>query len=261
VRFNGLVLGNFFQAPDGQAGEDVNATAAEVRLVARPAVLHPLHAYLHIGAVDFETLGTSPGATIGARLEGRPHSFDVALEVLQDRPSLELGDEFDEADTLRLVGDYSFRVTRDLELIALGEIQQQSMRISPSRDNQFMAGGAAVRYRGFGSHFSPEIGFVAGQRDVENDAEDHSQNDMYLRVRSAVTPTIYLSGRYRHRIREYDTVSREDTRGQWTLAGDWRFHRFLAANVYVAIENADSTNANRAFDTETYGLGLSVRLN
>ena len=123
-----------------------------------------------------------------------------------------------------------------------------------------MAAGAAVRYRGFGPYFSPEIGFVAGQRDVENDAEDHSQNDMYLRVRSAVTPTIYLSGRYRHRIREYDTIAREDTRDQWTLAGDWRFHRFLGANVYVAIENADSTNANRAFDTETFGVGLSVRL-
>jgi hypothetical protein len=260
VRINGMVLGNFFQAPEGLPGDDVNAMSAEVRLVARPAVLHPLQTYLHLGAVDFETLGTSPGATIGTRLEGRPHSFDVALEVLQARPSLELGDEFDEADTVRLFGDYSYRVTRDLELIALGEIQQQTMQISPARDNQFMAAGAAIRYRGFGSHFSPEIGFVTGQRDVENDAEDHSQNDMYVRVRSAVTPTVYLSGRYRHRVREYDTILREDTRDQWTLSGDWRFYRFLAANVYVAIENADSTNASRAFDTETFGVGLSVRV-
>jgi hypothetical protein len=260
ARFNGMVLGNFFQAPEGQPTDDVNAMAAEVRLVARPAVLHPLQTYMHLGAVDFETLGTSPGATIGTRLEGRPHSFDVALEFLQNRPSLELGDEFDEADTVRLFGDYSYRVTRDLELIALGEIQQQTMQISPARDNQFMAAGAAIRYRGFGSHFSPEIGFVTGQRDVENDAEDHSQNDMYVRVRSAVTPTVYLSGRYRHRVREYDTILREDTRDQWTLSGDWRFHRFLAANVYVAIENADSSNASRAFDTETFGVGLSVRL-
>lgn len=273
LRLHSWFFQNFFQAPKGVPEEDVLAASMEGRF-ARPLPFEfqrnqPVEGYLYLDYLRFdeESFGGSPGLRVGARTEGRPHSWDASAQLQMDRPAFDVGDQLDQADIARLSGDYAYRPGRAWQLGAGVDFEKQSFDLSEQRDNDFLGVGGSIRYRGFGSEFSPEVGYAIGNRSVEDATEDYGQTDWIFQIRSAPSPPLYLSARYRHRVRDYDTnlvtsrnFQREDTRDQIVLAADLRSGPRLTWNFYLAWEDAVSTLESRIYDTLLATFGLTYRL-
>lgn len=264
LRLNALRFDNFFQAPDGSPQQDVDAWAGELRFAIPFA--ETLEAYSNLNYTTYDDpLDASQGITAGLRSAGRTHGFDLFGEYLTNRPSGDVGELVEQADIRRVAGEYSYRVTSDWQLSALGDYQQQDFDISQGKDNTFVDLGGAIRYRGFGSAFSPEIGATFGDRDAEDPDEDHEQRDLFLKIRSAPSDWAYLSFRYRHRTRDYSIADpfasnfeREDTRQQWVATADLRTGSVLTWNLYYSYEDAESTRVNREFTTSLFAAGLTI---
>ena len=254
-----LLYGNFFQAAEGTPEDDVLAGLAEIGASYRLSRTTPLRVYASYNYLkyDDELLDKSDGLRAGLRLEGRPHAFDAYFEALKDRPTFDVGDVFDRADINTVAGEYSYRFADDWSASVDGELQEQSFELTPSRDNNYYAVGAAVRYRGF-RPFSPEIGYRAGDRDVSDSVLSYQQRDLYLQIRSNPTPDLYLSLRFRDRERDYN-LGREDTRRQIAAGVDWTTSPHLTWNFYYAHENTDTNLAGRDFDTSLLMAGLTWR--
>ena len=266
ARFGALMFDNFFQAPAGAPEESVDAGRVEARLSAPLGREGALSGYGRLRDTAYGSgLDDSPGATAGLRWDGERHQAEVYLDYERDRPSFDVGDGFERADTLTMAGEYSWRPVRDWQLSALGEVQDQEFAVTRGRDNRLAAAGAAVRYRGWGYLISPEIGVTVGARDADDPNEDHDQDDYWLKLRSIPAPPVYLSLRYRYRVRDYTVGSpaatnfgREDTRRQWTLAADVDTVEWLTVNLYYAYEDADSTKPSRRYETQLLGVGVTV---
>lgn len=273
VRLNTSFFGNFFQAPAGVPEEDVMAAAIEGRLTRNLPFdfrqTQPVQGYLYLDYMRFdqEQFAGSPGLRVGARSEGRPHGWDASAQLQKDRPAFDVGDQLDQANIARFGGDYIYRPVRDWQFGTGLDYERQSFDLAQQRDNNFIGVGGAIRYRGFGSEFSPEVAFAIGERRVDDSSEDYGQTDWFFQIRSAPSPPLYLSARYRHRVREYDTSNpaarnfgREDTRDQIALAADLRSGARLTWNFYLAWEDADSTSPSRVFDTLLATFGLTYRI-
>lgn len=266
LRLNSLWFDNFFQAPEGTPQQNVDALAGELRLVA--PLGETVEGYSNLNYTRYEDpLEASQGVTAGLRSAGRTHGFDLFGEYLTNRPSGDVGELVEQADIRRAAGEYSYRVTRDWQLTALGDYQQQDFDISQGKDNTFVDFGGAVRYRGFGGVFSPEIGATFGERDADDPDEDHDQRDLFLKIRSAPASWAYLSFRYRHRTRDYSIADplatnfgREDTRKQWVATADLRTGDILTWNLYYSYEDAESSRVEREFTTSLFAAGVTVGL-
>ena len=263
VRVQGLLFDNFFQLPDDADGDDVQALEVEGRIAWRPGPDAPLEVFGTAGALFYsDDISESPGLGVGVRRNARPSSFELVAELFLDRPSLDVGDTFDQADVLRLAGQYGYRVTADWELTAMGELQRQEFERASGRDNDFLLGGGAVRYRGWGYDLSPEVGVEIGERDADDPNEDHEQTEIWLKLRSVPVPPLYLSLRLRSRSRDYSVgdpaasnFGREDDRVQVALTADCTVTELLALTLYYAWEDADSTKPDRRFTTQLLALG------
>lgn len=266
ARLFGAFYDNFFQAPPGEPEDDVTATRVEARLYGR---LQEGGAWKLFGQAAFTSyegdLDDAKEVGLGLVHDGRPHRFEVLLQRQQDRPSFDVGDEFERVDVDRLALEYSYRVDSDWEVTALGSFEDQSFAFTPRRDNEFPVIGGAVRYRGWGYELSPEVGIELGDRNAVDPNEDHDQTDLWLKLRSAPTPRLYLSLRYRVRTRDYDidaldasNFGREDDRQQWTLAANIKLVHRLSMDVYYSYEDAESTKASRNFTSSLLGLGLKI---
>ena len=258
--------GNFFQVTEGALKEDATAVEGEVGASLRLGQ-GPLRAYGSFNHLNYRDFGleASNGVRIGLKSSGRPHGFDVYADQTNNRPTFDAGDEFDTADIRTLAGEYTYRFADDWQVSADGQFQQQENEITSSHDNDFKALGAAVRWRG-SRLFSPEIGYRAGERDVDDATLSYDQNEWYVQVRSSLTPTVYLSVRYRDRGREYSTADagssnfgREDARRQLAASADWTFMPMLTLNLYAAREDVDVNRAGRDFDTSLGLVGLTWR--
>jgi len=266
ARLFGASFDNFFQAPPGEPEDDVTSTRVEARLYGRLREGGPWKLYGQAAFTSYEgDLDDATELGLGLLHDGRPHRFDLFLQRQQDRPSFDVGDEFDRADVDRLALEYSYRLDSDWELTALGTFEDQTFELTRNRDNEFRVIGGAVRYRGWGYGFSPEVGIELGDRDAVDPNEDHDQTDLWLKLRSAPTRRLYLSLRYRVRTRDYDVgfpgasnFGREDDRQQWTLAANIQAVRHLSVDAYFAYEDAESTKASRNFTTSLLGVGLKV---
>lgn len=266
LRLNGLLFDNFFQAPDGAPQEDVEAYAAELRLAV--PFSEAVESYANLQYTTYEDpLDPSQGAMVGLRSSGQPHGFDLFVEYVTDRPTADIGDLVEQADVGRVVGEYNFRPTPAWQLSALAEVQRQDFALRNGKDNTFAEAGPAVRYRGFGSAFSPEIGATFGDREADDPAEDYRQQDLFLKIRSAPADWAYLTLRYRYRTRDYSTddplasnFEREDTRNQWVATADLRTGDVLTWNLYYSYEDADSTRETRVFTTSLFAAGVTIGL-
>lgn len=271
LRLNTSFFGNFFQAPAGVPEEDVMAAGIEGRFARNLPfdTRQPVQGYLYLDYLRFdeEEFSGSPGLRLGARSEGRPHGWDASTQLQKDRPAFDVGDVPDQADIVRFNADYTYRPVRDWQFGAGFDYDSQSFDLAQQRDNNFAGVIGSIRYRGFGSEFSPEIAFAMGDRRADDSSEDYGQTDWFFQIRSALSPAVYLSARYRHRVREYDTsdpasrnFGREDTRDQIVLASDLRSGSRLTWNFYLAWEDADSTSPGRIFDTLLATFGLTYRI-
>ena len=266
VRFDLLSFGNFFQAPADALETDVTATRIRARLGTTVDLDRPLKLYAEFGRVSYNDLGGSNAVGGGVQYLGRPQSFRLSVGLQTDRPTIDVGDEFDRADVTTIRGEYGYRPNRDWEVKGLLTLQFQGFDLNSSKDNTLFGTGAAARYRGFGSLFSPEIGVIFGGRGAVDRHEDHSQNDLYLKVRSAPAPPLYLSVTYRHRTRNYSiddqaarNFGRADTRKQLTALAEIHTWTYVYLNVYYAFQDGISTLASRTFTTHMLTIGVSLR--
>ncbi|MBW3565117.1 MAG: DUF560 domain-containing protein [Acidobacteria bacterium] len=266
VKGQGLFFQNFFQATEGRAEEDVHAFYGEAGASYRLSRSLPVRAYASANTVQYndDLLDSADGFRIGARGDGRPHAFDVYFDQQMDRPTFDVGDVFDRADVRTFSGQYGYRVTRDWELKAGGELQNQEFDLTPVRDNDYSEIMGAVRYRGW-RQFSPEIGFAAGERDVDDPTLSYDQSEVYLQIRSAVSPRLYASVRLRLRERDYSTSAtassnfgRSDDRQQLSGYADYELLDYLTLNLYGSFEDVDSNLEGRDFDTSMLLVGLTL---
>ena len=105
-----------------------------------------------------------------------------------------------------------------------------------------------------------------GGRNVEDDNEDISQRELYVRLRWAPSPKVYTTLRYRRRSRDYSieapgasNLGREDTRQQWVATADWDFRAPFAWTLYYANERSKSTRPRGTFKAQFVSLGLTYR--
>jgi hypothetical protein len=265
VKLTGQLYDNFFQAPDGEPKESVLAFELGLQLSRELSTPRKLRPYLKLGGIVWEKLENSGLIMAGLNSSGTSHSLDVSARYLLNRPSLDVGDHFDTADILRFTGVYSYRLSRDIQLNGATFFQSQSFEDQTTSDNNLWGIGGSVRYRGFGSIFSPEVGFITGERSAEVANEDHDQTDLYLKVRCAPNRDLYFSARLRYRTRDYSVddalasnYKREDTRTQLALIGVYRFSQQLALDVYYTYEDADSSKDSRIFTTQLIFVGLAM---
>lgn len=266
LHVQGLFFDNFFQLPAAEPQEDVEALRAEGRLTMRPRAQWPLEVYGVAGATAYsgdleETLLLGGGV----RWDGLVDLIELDLRYETDRPSFEVGDTFGTADLLHAGGLYSHRIADAWEISALAEHQRLDYAADDGRDSVFRSAGGAVRYRGWGYDLSPEIGLEVGKRNADDANEDNDQTDLWLKLRSAPIPPLYLSLRFRHRQRDYSvsdpTASnfrRDDDRDQVVLAADWTTSDLVTWTLYYAWEDADSTKETRIFDTRMLAIGLRL---
>ena len=266
IRALGFRFENFFQAPAGEPEQDVETFRTEGKVAFRLRPDRPLAVYGQAGFTGYgDGLDDSTRIGLGLESEARGREWAAGLERIRDQPVFEVGDEFDRADVLRAAVRSAHRITDDWELTGLAEWRRQEFDLTAQKDNDFYSGGGAIRYRGWGYGFSPEIGVELGRRDAEDPNEDHDQQDVWLKIRSVPTPPLYLSLRYRHRTRDYSiddplasNFDREDERDDWTLNGRYRLTEWAALDLYYKYLDADSDKESRIFSTHTLGLGVTV---
>lgn len=266
LEVQGLFVDNFFQLPESEPQQDVEGVRAEGRLTWRPRTQWPLEAYGVAGATGYsDDLDETLLLGGGLRWDGLVDLFDLGLRYETDRPSFEVGDTFGTADLLAIGGLYSHRIADAWEISALADHQRLDYEVDDGRDSLFRSAGGAVRYRGWGSRFSPEVGVEVGERDADDANEDNDQTDLWLKLRSAPARSLYLSLRYRHRVRDYSVddpaasnFRREDDRDQIAFTADWRTSDLLTWTLYYTWEDADSTKETRIFDTQLLAIGLRL---
>lgn len=261
VKGAGHVYDNFFQVSGD--GETVTALNAEVGASLAIAAATRLYGSVNAIRFDEEGLGTARGVRLGISRQARPHAFDVFADYAADRPSFDVGDEFDRATIRMIAGEYSYRFAEDWQVSFDGELQRQEYELTMNRDNRYGGAGAAIRWRG-NRRFSPEIGLRVGDRDVDDTDESYGQRDAYLQIRSSVTPDLYLSLRFRDRSRDYDAASpaasnfgREDTRRQVAFTAVYSLTPAVDVDLYATRERVDSSRAGRDFETGLFVLGLT----
>jgi hypothetical protein len=248
-------VANFFQAPPGEASRDVLAGTGELR-----AVL-PLERW---GGELFGTLGGAlygdfdPSYTLllGARAGGRVHRLDGTLSLRARSPRMEVGDTLGFADVLFAAAGYALRPVPALEIRALAEADWQSYGRSHDLDNRSVQAGGSVRFLGLGSRLSPEMGVTVGGRDVRLEVEDYRERTLWLTLRSAPVAPLYLTLRYRARLRNYScdepgsrNLGREDDRRDLTLTVDLALGGRWSWSAYLSRLQADSNRDGRGFRT------------
>jgi cellulose synthase/poly-beta-1,6-N-acetylglucosamine synthase-like glycosyltransferase len=264
VRFNASFHDNFFQAARNAPTDNVWVRAFEAR-VARKSTSRGQP--LPFGRFDFVSYsGLDPAVALrgGVTREDNRSAYTIEAGVQWNRPRFDIGDGFEYADIVGVDGEYSARVTPAIELKALGELFHETYELrTTNTNNQFNFGGG-VRYRGFGSDFSPEVGWLWGGRDAETQDEDFGQRQFYLQVRSAAVRSTYLSVRFRRRFRDYSSESgsnfgREDRRYQLTAYGDVTVTPNVVINLSYWYERANSTRDTRDFSAQAIGFGATYR--
>ena len=266
LKGQGFLFDNFFQATDVAAEQDVNALYAELGGSYRLSRSVPVKAYLSVNTVQYDddALDSSEGFRLGVRGDMRPHGFDVYVDQQMDRPTFDVGDVYDRADVRTLSGEYGYRVTRDWEVKVEGELQEQEFDLTPDRDNDYTELGGGIRYRAW-RMFSPEIGFATGERDVDDARLSYDQDEVYLQIRSALSPRLYASARLRLRDRSYVTddvtssnFGRSDDRQQISGYADYELLEYLTLNFYGSYEDVDSNLEGRDFDTTMLLVGATL---
>jgi len=265
IRFNATFNDNFFLSAANAPGDNVWARNVEA-WVAKRATAGEAVPFGRFELVSFSSLQAAGALGGGVRQERKEYGFVVEGGYQWNRPRFEVGDEFERADITGIDGEYSRHVTEHVEIKAMADLFHESYEIRPLKNNNLYNLGGAVRYRGFGSEFSPEIGWLRGGRNADDPNEDYAQRQFYIQVRSAALPSTYLSVRFRRRARDYSeeqpglsNFGREDRRNQWTMYADVTATPHVVINLSYWHERAHSTRIEREFSAQALGFGVTYR--
>lgn len=266
VRLQPMYFGNFFQAPVGSGlEEDVRGLGLEYRAAYR--MWTDTDAFGHLNMLDFDERGkkTSFGGRLGLAHDGERHDYSVYVDHGENRSSFDIAGSTETGDVTSFAGEYSFRVTEDWQLGVEAEADRQRFTSPRTRNNDGQYLGANVRYRGLGYKFIPEVGYVTGSREVVDRTENYDESYWYIGFSSSPTRKVYLSLSYRDRMREYTTsdvtssrFGADEQRDQWTASASYRYTDHVAYILYYSKDAADSSRANRDFNTDFLLLAVSV---
>ena len=265
VRLLSMVFGNFYQATVPALEENVRGVGVEYRAAYRAWTSTDV--YGHLNFIDFDERGkeSSYGGRIGLLHDGPRHDFNVYLDQGENRSTFDVAGITDTGDVTTLAADYTFRLTEDWQLGAELTHDRQRFGQTAARENDGTFLGANVRYRGLGYKFMPEIGYVAGSRDVVDENESYDDSYWYVQLVSSPSRRVYLSLTYRDRTRDYTTrdvasskFGIEESRGQWSGSASYRATDRVAYILYYSQEDTDSSRPGRDFDTDYLLLAVSV---
>lgn len=250
-------FGNFFQARQGQPQEDVNGFGAEYRAAWRMAPGRPdLYGALNVLSYSGNAGETSYGGRVGVSHYGEVHSYNFALDRQENGYSFDVGDRTASASITSLGGQYTYRLARDWEVGAETYLEWQRFDVETDSENDYHNLGALVRYRGFGRLFRPRLGYVVGERDVDDPSESYDDRYWYVQVDTAPVPRLNASLRYRARTRDYEGP-RTDDRDQWRLRAQLRQTERIAWTASYTRESVSSSDPGRgSFDTDVLFAGL-----
>lgn len=267
LRVGGARFDNFFQAPDGRPTRDMQAGTADLRVVHALGAGGRSSVRARGGVTAFEGLPTAAVAEVGARAAGRRQLLDVLVGTSLNSPRFEVGDALERADAVGATVEYGVLLTPALQVGAIVDASRERYEHVHRNDNTVWDAGGSLRWRGFGSTFSPEVGALWGHRAVENAQESFDQRTVYVQLRSAPWRGTYASARFRRRLREYVTGDataanrgREDTRDQLTAGVTLTPRIGPAWDVYYALDDVRSSRAGRDFRAHGLSLGATFRL-
>lgn len=252
VRLAGYRFGNFFQAAGGAPEADVTALGLELRAAYRPWS-HPTDLYAHTEFLSFTShnVRNTYAGRLGIAHYGPVHQVNAYIDRAENRASFDVGDTTATGDVTALDVDYSYRVTPDWQLGAETRHERQRFSVGGTgRDNDYSAFGGSVRYRGFGWHFSPSIGYVTGERSVDNERDSYDDSYWFAQVTYQPHERLYTSLRYRDRTRDYQTIDRTDDRGSWTATVVLTQTEHLSWLVYYSREDVHSSQPGRDFASD-----------
>ncbi|HEX8255786.1 MAG TPA: hypothetical protein VF846_21790 [Thermoanaerobaculia bacterium] len=266
LRMSVITFSNFFQVPDEQERERVNAAITQYRAYVKPWKAQPLEFFGH---VDFQRYiniqrENSYGGGVGVTYNGERHQGTAFLDRGENRAAFDIGDQTAIANVTVYGIDYSFRATKNWELELDWSNELQRFSVQTGNENDYRAIGVGTRYRGFGYKFSPRVGYVMTERESRSEADSFEGNYWYVGFVSAPHPRVYLSLAYRDHVREYGinnpaspNFNRRDDRGQIVFAGVVRLTDHLGLSTYYSREAVESTRPGRDFDADYLIVGLN----
>jgi hypothetical protein len=267
LRVGGSWYDNFFQTPSAQPHRSVGAGTADLRLVHGLGATRRSSVRARAGATAFDGLPTSIVAEAGARAASAAQMLDLNVIAFFDSPRFEVGESLERADAIGATLEYGFLVGGALQVGLLADASRERYESVSRNDNVVRDLGGSLRWRGFGSNFSPEVGFLVGRREVDNDQESFDQRAWWLQLRTSLRRNLYASARFRRRDREYDTgdvtarnFGREDTRDQLTAGVTLTPRLGPAWDLYYSMEDVSSSRPERGFTAHALSLGATFRV-
>jgi hypothetical protein len=256
---------NFFQVATDGSRRSIWASRMELRLEETLVDEDRLRTYLHIEFLQFQEIGSSPGAVFGIKRRGRSHSFDVSAGMQWNRPRSDVGDELERAEILGAVATYAYRIVGGLHLTSQAEYREEYLKPERITASRFHEVGGGIRYRAFGGRLTPDVGFLRGVRDTGNAQNQYVQKTLYAELRTSALPRTSVAGRYRHRARDYTVpevraknFGREDQRHQTSATLDVALWGNLIWNCSAAFEEGRSTRPGRSFSARTFSTGFTL---
>ena len=266
LRMSVITFSNFFQVPEGQSSDRVNAAIAQYRGYLKPWGKRPLEFFGHVDFQRYTNLQreNSYGGGVGANYNGEVHQWGVFLDRGENRAAFDVGDQTAIANVTIFGVDYAFRPNEKWEFELDASRESQRFSVQTGNENDYTALGTGVRYRGFGYKFHPRVGYVTTQRDSKNDSDSFDGNYWYIGFVSAPHRRVYLSAAWRQHTRDYTTdnpassnFGREDDRGQLVFAGVVRLTDRVGLSSYYSHESVDSSRAGRDFSGDYLILGVN----
>ena len=254
---------NYFRLPEGEEGDDTTVDRAQLRLLWSVVADGPYRLFLEGQETSYEDLPSARALLGGFRFDGERHFVEVQAELAANRAATDVEDDPDPADVERFDGAYDVRLSKSWQVGTSGRLEQRT-HDAPGRDSELLDLDAGLRWRGWGSVFSPEVGLARARKTADRDNEEYTQRDLFARVRSRPIDRLYLSLRYRYREREYDVASptasnfgREDERDEWTLRADVTAAAFAILNLEYVWMDGESSRADKSFESSELSFGVT----
>lgn len=267
LRVGGAYYDNFFQTPSERPTRSIGAGTADLRLVHGLGATRRSSVRARAGLTAFDGLPTSAVAEAGARAASRVQMLDLNAIAFVNSPRFEVGESLERADAIGATLEYGVLVANALQVGLLADVSRERYENVRRNDNTVHDFGGSLRWRGFGSNFSPEVGYLVGRREVENAEESFDQRAFWVQLRTSLRRNLYASARWRRRLREYDTgdvtarnFGREDTRDQLTAGVTLTPRLGPVWDLYYGMENVDSSRPERGFTAHSVSLGASFRV-
>jgi hypothetical protein len=265
MRLSGFYSDNFFQAPPDATPAQLLATSAEARFVLRiPEQRTNVHA--RVSRTLFDGFAPSTAVTGAFDANGKYHVLEATGGYQRRSPRLAAGDQTGFASSVYGSGAIGVKLPLQMQLSALGHYYDIYVH-ARATDNRFSGAGAALRYRGFGYRFSPEVGEVRSNWSSSIASENYQERAQWVSVRAVPVAPVWFHARYRRDTRHYTipdesagNFGRVDAREVWTLASDVRLGQRLTWGVYYTREDGTSSRAERTFRTQSITSGLSYRV-